>query len=357
MARRVRLAALTLALAFVAACGSPAAPSSAPTAASADAAVDVPRVSSDPCASALTRVEAFTRRLAQDLASLRPLATAATFDPAETVVAIRRVSATVTAFSGLDGSLRNCPRTVDLATQLQSLLGSVDNSIGGAMSVSVSAAQVQRDSSVALFALLPQVLDLSNAGNTIAKDLALDLEVAQVPDDAILPIGSLAPLPTPTPRPTPAPRPTPRPTTTAGGGGSSGSGWTASAKLTAAAYKTDAYATYDAAVREANYEIAIAGFQAPGMTPAEMAARVEQAKMKAAYDLMLVINSHFGFMNSNRPAACFADAYAADIKLGNAIWAAAKYMLDHQGSGDLSGTESGRKTFLNRLDGYFSDCR
>ena len=85
--------------------------------------------------------------------------------------------------------------------------------------------------------------------------------------------------------------------------------------------------------------MAVAGFQDPGLTAAERSARVAAAKMQAAYNLMLVINSHFGFMNSNRPAACFADAYAADIKVGNAIWAAAKYMLDNQGSGDLAGTQ------------------
>ena len=338
MGSRVRLASLALVFALVAACTGQAASSAAAPASSTQSAAIAARASASPCAVGLTLLEAFTQRLADDLASLRPLATAVNFDSAKTVDAIRRVSATMTTFAGLDESLQACDLTGDLAKQVEALTASVEDAVTGSLSVSIKAAQAQRDAGVALFALLPQVLTVSEDGQAIADDLALGLAVAHVPDGATNPIGSLAPLPTPTPRPTPRPtaRPKPKPTAVAGSGASSGSGWTSAAKITATAYKTDAYATYDSAVREANYEMAVAGFQDPGLTAAERSARVAAAKMQAAYNLMLVINSHFGFMNSNRPAACFADAYAADIKVGNAIWAAAKYMLDNQGSGDLA---------------------
>ena len=142
----------------------------------------------------LTLLEAFTQRLADDLASLRPLATAVNFDSAKTVDAIRRVSATMTTFAGLDESLQACDLTGDLAKQVEALTASVEDAVTGSLSVSIKAAQAQRDAGVALFALLPQVLTVSENGQAIADDLALGLAVAHVPDGATNPIGSLAPL-------------------------------------------------------------------------------------------------------------------------------------------------------------------
>ena len=120
----VRLASLTLVFALVAACTGQAASSAAAPAASAPPATITSRESASPCTVGLTLLEAFTQRLADDLASLRPLATAATFDSAATVVGIRRVSATMTAFAGLDKSLQACDLTVDLATQVETLTSS-----------------------------------------------------------------------------------------------------------------------------------------------------------------------------------------------------------------------------------------
>ena len=58
------------------------------------------------------------------------------------------------------------------------------------------------------------MLDLNEAGYTIAINLALDLAVAHVSDGSFQPIGSLKPLPTPTPKPTPPPTPKPPTVTT-----------------------------------------------------------------------------------------------------------------------------------------------
>jgi hypothetical protein len=184
---------------------------------------------------------------------------------------------------------------------------------------------------------------------------------------AIIDTVSIAAAPTPTPGPPRAPTPkpvvagsTPRPAVaraTPAPAHPPTSGWTAAAQVTAAAYKGDVFATYDQAVRQANYEIAIAGFTTPGDTPAERAARIKNAIMVAAYNLMLRINSHFLFMNNNPPATCFADAYQADVTAGTALWTAAKSLFDNPGEGDLSGAMPARDAFLGSLDGYFSDCR
>lgn len=191
------------------------------------------------------------------------------------------------------------------------------------------------------------------------------------------------PMPVPSPRPSPEPRSTPQLAPTAAprarsdggapapappppiGGGRvpaapappAASDWTAAMEVRAAAYKGDARATYDQAVRTANYEIAIAGFTSPGATPEERAARIAGAKMMAAYNLMLAIQAHFNFMNFNPPAACFIDAYHADVDAGSALVASAQAMMDSQGVGDLSSGLPGRDAFLAGLDSYFSDCQ
>ena len=212
MARGVRLASLALALSIVAACGGQVVPSVTAPQPSAPPASLAARATANPCWGGLTYMEAFSQRLADDLAALRPLVTARAFDPGEAVAAIRRVSATLTAFKGLDERLRPCGATADLAGRVQALLGTLAETASGALSAPVTAARAQRDASVALFGLLPEVLALSATASDIADGLALDLEVAQVEAGADRPLGSLAPLPTPTPRPTPGPTPKATPT-------------------------------------------------------------------------------------------------------------------------------------------------
>ena len=62
-----------------------------------------------------------------------------------------------------------------------------------------------RAGAVALLAVLPDVLALSEATAGLATTLGLDVALAEVPDDATKPIGSLPPFPTPTPPPTAKP--------------------------------------------------------------------------------------------------------------------------------------------------------
>ncbi len=154
-------------------------------------------------------MEAFSQRVADDLALLRPIITAPTFDSGAAVTIVRRVSANLTAFNGLDESLRGCDATADLAQRAETLLATLANAVKGFLSAPVRSAQVQRNAAVAAFGLLPEVLALSQTAKDIADGLALDLTVAHVGAGADQPLGSLAPLPTPTPRPTPKPTPKP----------------------------------------------------------------------------------------------------------------------------------------------------
>jgi hypothetical protein len=120
--------------------------------------------------------------------------------------------------------------------------------------------------------------------------------------------------------------------------------------------KAHVTATYDQAVRTANYQIEVAGFTAPGTTPAERAAHIAYAKMLAASDLMLAIAAHFEWMNTNPPARCFADSYAEDIECGTFLWSVAEGIIDTECDGDLSPAMASRETFLAALPGYFGDC-
>ena len=308
---------------------------------------------------AVTRLGGFTTQIADDLASLRPLVVAATFDSSRTVGASRRVSATLTAFAGLEDALRDCADTTELAQRVELLRASAEAVLDKALSASIIDARVQRDAAFKLFGLLPEVLAVSDANRIVAGNLGLGLRVAEVPNGSARPIGSLKPLPTPTPPPTP--RPTPRPSApprAATGSTGSGLAWNATTKITAAAYKADVTSTYTSAMQKANYDMQVAGFQPPGLTPEEAAGRMEYARILAAVDIADAIGDHYRFMNANKPARCFQDAYLADIKVGDEFLAAARRIYDDPlGDHDLKSAFSKRDGFLGRLNGYFSNCR
>ena len=223
------------------------------------------------------------------------------------------------------------------------------------LSAPVNAAQVQRDASVALFGLLPEVLALSETAKGVADSLGMQMAVAMVPDGAEEAVGSLPPLPTPTPRPTvrSTPRPTTRPTT---GGGSSGSDWT----KTANAYGDSAFKTYGNDVGKAVQ--ALARLDCTGMTGEECYYRAQEGAVwvKRA---KTSINKHFAFMKSHPAAACFRDAYAADRKIGNSLFSAlAKWHPGNAGEMRyqnqwLQAVYSGADKFLGRYESYFKDCR
>ena len=158
----------------------------------------------------MTYLGAFTKQMAGDLASLRPLVVAKKFDSAKTAVAARRVAVTLTAFAALEQNLRGCAATAELVQRVELLRSSAEATLKKSQSAALTNAPVQRAAAASLFGLLPEVLALSEAGKAVADTLGTALEVAQIPDGASKPLGKLAPLPTPTPRPTPIPPPKPK---------------------------------------------------------------------------------------------------------------------------------------------------
>ncbi len=199
MGSRYRLVTLVLAVALVAACGGQAVPSSGPT----TVPFATPLVTANQCAAAVTHLGSYTQRLADDLAALRPLVVAAAFDAAATVDAIRLVAATLTAYLGLGQTVRDCEATADLAQRVERLAQSAEATIEPALSARILDSQVERDGAVGLLGLLPEVLALSEAAKSVADTLGVEVAVAQVPEDAAQPVGSLPPLTTPKPTPTP----------------------------------------------------------------------------------------------------------------------------------------------------------
>lgn len=193
-------------------------------------------------------------------------------------------------------------------------------------------------------------LDLYPSLNTNPQDIAVGWVL----------ITTGEPMPTPTPRPTarPTPPPAPAPAPPLAGGGGGGSAFVAYNPILATAYRADVELTYVNDMQYANYQYAIAGFTAPGTTPEERAARIEEAKLEVAYFIATSINEHMTFLGSKTPSTCFVDAYMADIALGQAFFNAAKYMSQHHGddAGLLAAAFDVRDPFLTALDGYFSDC-
>jgi predicted secreted Zn-dependent protease len=199
--------AIALAIALVAACGGPGvAPTAGPAKSPPPAVGASPRATTSPCAIAVTHLGTFTRRMGDRLASLRPLVEAKRFDAAETAAAIRRVSATLTDFSSLEGTLLACEQAVGLAEQVALLRDAAEQVLVPALALRVSDTGGQKSAGAGLLALLPDVLALAEAAKETARALGVDVAVATATGDPTKPAGSPAPPATPTPRPAPTPR-------------------------------------------------------------------------------------------------------------------------------------------------------
>jgi predicted secreted Zn-dependent protease len=170
-----------------------------------------PSASPDGCTGALKHLAAFTARMAAELAAIRPLVVATRFDSVKTLAASRRVSATLTAYVGLEGDLRSCGPTVELASRVEALQSAAKTTLDQSLSASTRSLRVHRDAGVALFGLLTEVLALSEMATGVADSLGVDAAIATIAEGADEPVGSLPPLPTPTPRPTQTAVTTPRP--------------------------------------------------------------------------------------------------------------------------------------------------
>jgi predicted secreted Zn-dependent protease len=211
MGERARLLSFALVIVLAAACGGQGEPSTAaPGQEQSPPASVSPSASTSPCAVAVTHLAAFTRRLADRLAALRPLVVATPFDSAQAAGEIRLVSGTLTDYFGLEGRLGACAATAGLGPRIRSLMDDAHAALQDALAAPNLDARVQRTAAVSVLGLLPEVLALSDAAKGIADGLGVQVAVATVPSGSDRPVGSLAPLATAVPKPTP--RPTPKPT-------------------------------------------------------------------------------------------------------------------------------------------------
>jgi len=166
-----------------------------------------PAPSADPCLGPVTHVAAFAAQLSNHLAALRPMITTKPFESAETASSILAVSGTLTAFDGLEDRLRECPETAGFRETVSGLRATARELIGRSVAASVNDATVQRETALALFALLPNAQALAVATLRVADAHKITGQVAVVPESSAQPIGSLPPLPTDVLEPTPNPLP------------------------------------------------------------------------------------------------------------------------------------------------------
>jgi predicted secreted Zn-dependent protease len=202
MHHRPRLACLLFVIVSVAACQPVVQASTAPGS-QAPAVVASPRPTADPCLPAVTGLGPYLQRLANDLAALRPLILAGTFDPAGTKAGVRAVSATLTSLQGTDQSLATCRPAASLTAQIATLRSRIKKPLAAALAASIVDGPAMRAGAVQLLALLPDVLALSKASAAVATGLGLDMAIAQVPADATKPLGPLPPFPSAAPTPKP----------------------------------------------------------------------------------------------------------------------------------------------------------
>jgi hypothetical protein len=173
------------------------------------------------------------------------------------------------------------------------------------------------------------------------------------------------PMPTPTPRATsqPTPVPTQGPIAQPGpNNGGSGSDWTYAAYLTAIAWRSEALATYSDVGYNA-FKLANATIGAPGTSPEELAAWIEEAELFYLNPSYAALDAHLAWLNANPAATCFRDAYQADQNL------AAAYRSWLQGWFPAGGNNTGQGRAqiyaLNEIErsrdalfatDWFSDC-
>lgn len=214
MGNHARLTALAVVMAVVAACTSQGGPSTAvPVRTIAPEPSAALLATPNPCLFAVTRLGTFTGRMAGDLAALRPLVVSRRFNAADTASAARTVSATLTAYDGVEQAVRACSTTADLSQRVEVLRSRAEGMLTKSLTAGLTDPRVEREAAASLLGLLPEVLALSKAAKGVADGLGVQVAVASVPKGADQPLGSLAPLPTPAP--TPKPSPTPKPPTAA----------------------------------------------------------------------------------------------------------------------------------------------
>ncbi len=318
----------------------------------------LPRPSTDPCISVLSLVGTFSQRLADDLASLRPLVVAKSFDAPKTQATIRAAAATMNQFGGLESTAAECASATLIAAQIAVLRSEAKVPFESSLAAYILDSQTIRAGAVALLGLLPKVRALADATLALAFKLDVEIAVVDIPAGATTPIGSLPPLATPRPTPRPTSTPTKRPTTKTGGGAGSGS----SSYQIAVRYLDSVQSTYSAIQRTASE---LWGFvvEFPGYTPDEVAARKSEARQEFK-TAVSGIGTHLSLISKHN-VSCLKDAYARDKPLATA-WRSAFRSYVYPSNDlpenraalyDWQALETRTDAFLRNLSKYVSDCR
>ena len=180
---------LVLVTALLAGCGTSAAASVGPPIV-AQPPMEYPSPTIDPCRLAVERVGTFARRLAEQLASLRPLLLASRFDAARTLGVVRRVSSFIRFDADLPAILASCQATEAIAPQVADLEKKAATPIAASLHA-MFAPKGQRHAARALFKLLPAVLAISDEVQAIAAGLAIVIAPPTIPNGSTDPLGQL----------------------------------------------------------------------------------------------------------------------------------------------------------------------
>lgn len=328
-----------------------------PTAEPAATNVSAPVI--DGCRVAFTRAGGAFQRMANGLASLRPVILDSRFDAWEALQAIRRISALVAFDSSLQTETLDCDQTTELTSAFEELRRRASLAVARALSLPINDAHGLRDAAVDLFSLLPDFLALSKLAEHAAVDRGYQVAFADVGADAAAPLGSLPPLET---------KPSPRPTSgSAGGGsttggGSTAGGWTVTAYNTAVAWRDQVWSTYS--TTPTLWSLAYDGGCGPGQTPEECNAAREDGEAQMA-PIKSALTKHLAWMDKHPAATCFRDAYAADRRIAKAYldWIANWGPYGGEGTGQgraqiyaLADADALADAFFSKTSAYFSDC-
>ncbi len=317
-------------------------------------AIVLPRPTPEPCVAGVTGVGAFAQRFADNVAAIRRLVVAKSFDSATTITALRRTSETLNAYAGLEATLARCPAASDLVIRMTSVRSSASKALDAAFAASTD--PTIRGSAVLLFQILPDVLALSEKTNELASSIDVTVALAQVPKGAAQPVGSLLPFATA------PPRATPRPTRASGSTGGGGVGPASSSYRAAVRYLDSVRLTYGMIARTAR-DLWGLPVDYPGATPAEVSAAKATARLIFGQTVNQ-IQVHLSFISKNA-FRCLKDAYSADKPLAvgwrdeftSYIYPGGATPGNMAATQDWQEMQSKTTAFLGKLSAYVSDCR
>lgn len=259
-----------------------------------------------PCSGPLSVLGAFADRMASEIAALRPLVDAPTFDNGGVLSLIRDVSATLQTYEGLEPALTPCNGSFRLSERLDTLRTTAEGAVTAAVSVHVWDSKPQREAALTLLALLPELKALSADAATVADALAPG--VTQRTLDA----------------------------------------YAASALTT---YRTDVGKSVQALLQ----------IDCTGMTSAECEPLADAGAswVKVA---VASINVHLAFMKEHPATSCFDDAYASDTDIAHNLisvlsdWFAGSTADTQAENQRIRAAYAAADAFVSGITSYFADC-